>query len=61
MYLSEFVWHRLDRAGPMFQDTLGVRSPSDTKELFKAILWRHDFVRRSGKTMNGEDHILDEQ
>ena len=60
MYLSEFVWHRLDRVGPMFQDTLGVRFPSDMKELFKAILWRHDFVHRSGRTMNGEDHILDE-
>ena len=51
-YLSEFVWHRLDRVGPMFQDTLGVAFPSNMKALYKAVLWRHDFVHRNGRTMN---------
>jgi hypothetical protein len=60
MYLAEFVWHRLDRVGPMFQDTLGVRFPSNMEELFKAILWRHDFVHRNGRTMNGEQRTVDE-
>jgi hypothetical protein len=60
MHLAEFVWHRLDRVRPMFQDTLGVRFPSNMEDLFKAILWRHDFVHRNGRTMNGEDHILEE-
>lgn len=57
-YLSEFVWHRLDRVEPMFQETLGIKFPSDMKQLFKAILLRHDFVHRNGKTKDGEDHIL---
>jgi dTDP-glucose pyrophosphorylase len=44
----------------MFQDTLGVRFPSNMKALYKAVLWRHDFVHRNGRTMNGEDNLLDE-
>jgi hypothetical protein len=60
MCLAEFVWHRLDPVGPMFQDTLGVRFPSNMKELFKAIIWRHDFVHRNGRTINGEERTVDE-
>lgn len=60
MYLAEFVWHRLDRVGPMFRDTLGVRFPSNMEALFKAILWRHDFVHRNGRTIDGEERTVDE-
>ena len=44
----------------MFRDTLDVNFPSDMKELHKAIFVRHDCVHRSGKTKDGEEHVLDE-
>jgi hypothetical protein len=45
MYLAEFVWHRLDRVGPMFQDTHGrtmngeqrTLDENDIKSLVKAV------------------------
>lgn len=58
-YLSELVWHRLDRVKPMFRDVLGVDFPADMKELFKAIVIRHDLVHRNGKTTDGKEHLLD--
>jgi hypothetical protein len=59
-YLSEVVWHRLDRIKSMFRDTLGTEFPSDLRGLFKAIIVRHDFVHRNGKTKDGTEHVLDE-
>jgi hypothetical protein len=59
-YLSEFVWHRLDRVKPMFRDTLGVEFPPDMKELFQAVVLRHDLVHRNGKSKDGKAHVLDE-
>jgi len=59
-HLLDVVWHRLDKVEPMFRDTLDVNFPSDMKELHKAIFVRHDCVHRSGKTKDGEEHVLDE-
>jgi len=59
-YLSEFMWHRLEKAKPMFRDTLGVEFPHDMKELFQAILVRHDLVHRNGTKKGGGEHVLQE-
>ncbi len=44
----------------MFRDTLGVEFPHDMKELFKAILVRHDLVHRNGRTKDESEHVLQE-
>jgi hypothetical protein len=59
--LSELVWHRLDKVSPMFRDTLDVEFPTDVKELYGAIVIRHDLVHRNGKTKEGEDHVLSQK
>jgi hypothetical protein len=59
-HLLEVVWHRLDKVGPMFRDTLTINFPPDIKALHKAIVVRHDCVHRSGKTKEGKDQILNE-
>jgi len=59
-HLLEVVWHRLDKVQPMFRDTLGIRLPSDVKELHRAIIVRHDCVHRNGKTKDGEERVLNE-
>lgn len=56
-HLSELVWHRLDKVSPMFRDTLEV----DLKELYGAIVIRHDLVHRNGKTKEGEDHVVSQK
>jgi len=60
-HLSEFVWHRLDRVSPMFRDTLGVQFPTDMKELYRAIVIRHDLVHRNGKTKEGVEYVLSQK
>jgi hypothetical protein len=49
-YLADFVRHRFDRVRPMFRDTLGIEFPSDLKDLFGAIVVRHDLLHLNGKT-----------
>ena len=53
-YLSDVVWHNLNRVKPMYLDTLGIEFPKGLSPLFGAILKRHDIVHRSGKTKAGE-------
>jgi hypothetical protein len=60
-HLSELVWHRLDKVSPMFRDVLGVEFPTDLKELYGAIVIRHDLVHRNGKTKEGEEHVLSQK
>lgn len=57
-YLVELVWHRLDKVSALYRATLGVEFPSEMGELFKAILLRHDFVHRNGKSQDGREHTL---
>ena len=60
-HLVEVVWHRLDRVGPMFRDTLGIPFPADMSELYKALIVRHDCVHRNGKTKDGQEHVLSDE
>jgi hypothetical protein len=60
-YLVEVIWHRLDKVGPMFRDTLGIKFPPDVGELHKAIIVRHDCVHRSGRTKDGKERVLSEK
>jgi hypothetical protein len=53
-YLSDVVWHHLERIKPMYRDTLGISFPKETGPLFRAILKRHNIVHRNGKTKTGE-------
>jgi hypothetical protein len=59
-HLLDVVWHRLDKVGPMFKDTLEIVFPPDLRELHKALLVRHDCVHRNGRTKEGDERILSE-
>lgn len=54
-YLIELVWHRLDKINHLYSNTLGIKFPSDLKNLFKAINKRHDIVHRNGKNNEGKE------
>ncbi len=57
-YLIDVVWHNLGRIKPMYRETFGIEFPSDSGEIFRAILIRHDIVHRNGKTKDGKEiHI----
>lgn len=59
-YLMDVVWHHLGRVKPMFKDTLDLSFPNDMRDLFKAILIRHDLVHRNGKMKDGGEHTISE-
>lgn len=52
--LNKVMWHRLDKVGKMYEDTLGVAFPPDLTSLEKAIKERHDIVHRNGKSEDGQ-------
>jgi hypothetical protein len=58
--LSKVMWHRLDKVGKMYNDTLSVPFPDDLKLLEKAIKDRHDIVHRNGKSEDGTIGSWDE-
>lgn len=53
-HLMRIVWHDLEKVERLFRDVLSVDFPSDTGELKEAVIMRHDFVHRNGKTKDGE-------
>ena len=57
-YLIDLVWHNLDRVKPIYHKTLGIEFPSDSGEIFRAILKRHDIVHRNGKTKKGKEILI---
>lgn len=57
-YLTDVVWHHLNRVKPMFKDTLDIAFPNDISTLFKAVLVRHDLVHRNGKKKDGGEHDI---
>ncbi len=60
-HLLEVVWHRLDKVQPMYRDTLGIDFP-DMRELYKALIARHDCVHRSGKMKeDGQGRVFEEK
>jgi hypothetical protein len=60
-YLMDVVWHHLNRVKPMFKGTLEVSFPDDMRDLFKAVLIRHDLVHRNGKKKDGGEHNISEK
>jgi hypothetical protein len=59
-YLAGLVWHRLDRVSPLYENTLGVKLPSDLRALLSAIVVRHELVHRNGKKPDGTEHEISE-
>lgn len=57
-YLSNFVWHRLEKVRPMYHDTLDINFPPKLGDLFSAVRIRHDLIHRGGKTQDGKEHLL---
>lgn len=57
-YLTDVVWHHLNRVKPMFKDTLDIDFPTDMRTLFKSVLVRHDLVHRNGKKKDGGEHDI---
>lgn len=52
-YLIDMIWHNLEKAKHMYKETLDVDFPQDIKDIFKAIVTRHDIVHRNGRTKEG--------
>lgn len=59
-HLSEIVWHNLGKAGQMYKSLLGVRFPTDSEDVYRAVAWRHDIVHRNGRTKDGEVKVVRE-
>jgi len=57
-YLLNLIWHNLEKIKPMYKSTLNIKFPEDLKNLFKAIVIRHDIVHRNGKTKDGKEILL---
>lgn len=51
-YLTDLVWHRLDKIKPIIVSGLQIQVP-DISELMQEIKVRHDIVHRAGRDSNG--------
>ncbi|MNY08027.1 hypothetical protein D3C86_1408550 [compost metagenome] len=51
-YLQTFIWHRLDKAKPLLEKTLGIKFP-DIAPFMTEIIIRHDIVHRGGRDKEG--------
>jgi hypothetical protein len=58
--LRGIMYHNLPKLKGIYKDSLGVSFP-DISFLTKAIIKRHDFVHRSGKTVTGEMQTLSQK
>ena len=56
-YLTDFVWHRLDKAKPLLAAALDIPVP-DISKLYREVLVRHDIIHRSGRTKTGEAVVV---
>lgn len=57
-YLTNVVWHHIQRVKPMYYTTLGIAFPKDLGAIFLAVPIRHDIVHRNGKTKTGEEILI---
>lgn len=55
--LGDLMYHNLPKIKPIFKESIGV-DIGNIKELYKAVLIRHDIVHRNGKDKNGQMHII---
>ncbi|AZC67376.1 hypothetical protein [Pseudomonas chlororaphis] len=51
-YLQTFIWHRLDKAKPLLEKTLGIQFPK-FESIMPEIITRHDIVHRGGRSKDG--------
>ncbi|HGL6714606.1 hypothetical protein NTJ56_20835 [Burkholderia contaminans] len=56
-YLSEFMWHRLDKVKPIVKAAFQIDVP-DISTLMAAVKVRHDIVHRAGRNSEGVLVIL---
>jgi len=55
--MLDVIYHDLPKVKGMYSDTLGIEFP-DLSVIYRAVLKRHDFVHRNGKTKDGKKHEL---
>lgn len=60
LYLLDMIWHNLAKIQPMYKETLGIEFQKDKKDIYKAIMTRHDLVHRNGKTKDGTEINVEE-
>jgi uncharacterized protein (TIGR02646 family) len=58
--MLDVIYHDLPKVKGMYNDTLNVKFP-EFSAIYKAVLKRHDFVHRNGKTKNGKVHNISKQ
>lgn len=56
--MLDVIYHDLPKVRGMYADTLNVTLP-DLSLIYKAVLKRHDFVHRNGKTKDGVKHNVE--
>ena len=57
-FLSEIVWHRLEKVVEACAKPIGLTITEDFMKLKKAISKRHDIVHRNGMTRRGEQVLI---
>jgi len=53
--MMDVIYHDLPKVKGMYFETLAIEFP-DLNTLYKAVIKRHDFVHRNGKTKDGKKH-----
>jgi hypothetical protein len=56
--MLDVIYHHLPKVSGMYRDTFSIKFP-DFREIFKAVLIRHDLIHRSGKDKDGKEVIVD--
>ncbi|MCD1639771.1 hypothetical protein K7H92_13695 [Pseudomonas stutzeri] len=51
-YLRDFVWHRLEKVKPIFEESLEIKMPN-INSLMPCVLVRHDIIHRGGRDKDG--------
>ena len=55
--LRELMYHNLPKIKPIFKDSMGI-DIGVIKDLYKAVLIRHDIVHRNGKDKDGKELVI---
>lgn len=58
--MMDTIYHNLPSVSQMFMDTFKIEFPT-IKDVYEAVLKRHDLVHRNGKTKDGETVVTDER
>lgn len=57
-YLSNLIWHNIEKVKINYKNTLGIDFPADYKKIYKSIGIRHDIVHRNGRGKDGKEILL---